>query len=349
MTFPLRAASALFAAAFCLAGPAHAECKYVKQTTLPIHYAAGSPLALVDGSINNAKAPMALDTGAYTTTLLSAQAERRGLRLRTRYQGVWNASTMLALQMGMDWGDPNAGMQLESTGAGVGKDVAAFMTNIKEFSIGPIKAPPGKLPVVDMLPDAPYDAIVGADVLLQSDLEIALAEDRVSFFRGLGCTDAFLAYWDPDAIVVPMEKTNLPQAVVAVVLNGKPALALLDTGTPRSFVLPKMAASVGVRETDAASKAGGDEPDNTWLAKFDTLAIGDATFASPYLYVSRNQMARPVPYQVVLGLDFMKSHRMLLANGQQKVYFSVERTSKAFTGQRASVNVENVGKPSTRR
>jgi hypothetical protein len=352
MKTPLHAA--LLAAALSLASaPAHAACTYVKQMTMPVHYEPGSALPLVYGSINGAKAAMSLNTGAYTTTLLAAQAERRGMRLRTTYQGAWSASAMLAMQMGAQSGDPTVRMELEpATGAavGTGKDVTTYMATVREFAIGPIKAPAGKLPVSDSEPNAPYDAIVGADFLLQSDLELALADNEIRFFRGLGCTDSFLAYWDKNAVVVPMQKTDVPQAVVAIKLNGKPALAMLDTGTPRSYVVPSLAAGAGVREPAAeAGKSGGDaEAFDGWLAKFDTLSIGDVSFGSPYLYVSRSEMAHPVPYQAVLGLDFMKAHRMLLANGQQMVYFSVDATTRAFSGQRPSVNVEQVGKPTRR-
>jgi predicted aspartyl protease len=340
-------------------GAAHAACTYVRQMALPVHYLPGSALPLVDGSINGKPAAMSVNTGAYTTALLAAQAERRGISLRTRYEPAFDGRAQLQTMMALLAGDPvgvdEVKPELRATTdsiVGTGENVATYLATIKEFAVGPARAPQGRLPVIDSRASAPYDAVVGADFLLQSDLELALDENQVRFFRGAGCTDSFLAYWDENAVVVPMEKTGVPQAVVAVGLNGKSVLAMIDTGTVRSYVTPALAASLGVRTPPAqgpsAASAGTEEEIDAWPAQFETLSIGAATFQSPFLYVSRNEMARPVPYQIVLGLDFLKAHRLLLANSQRKVYFSVKASSRAFTQPRPTVNVEQIGKPTSR-
>ncbi|HEY5801004.1 MAG TPA: pepsin/retropepsin-like aspartic protease family protein [Burkholderiaceae bacterium] len=349
MKATLRTLPLLLAATFALSGAARAECTYLNQMTLPVQYLPGSVLPLVTGSINGKPAAMSLNTGAYSTALLAAQAKRRGMFLRTRYQSSWNNLSQLQADQ---TSDPNTAMDLTPTTdatVGSGAAVWAYTASVKEFSIGPVKAPAGKLPAVESQPDAPYEAIVGADFLLQSDLELELANNKVRFFRGVGCTESHLAYWDPEAVEVPLQKSDGPQALIEIALNGETVLAMIDTGTVRSFVVPSLAAKLGVTDTGAATAGkSGSEEIEAWLGKFATLKIGAATFEMPYLYVARNEMARPVPYKVVLGLDFLKLHRVLLANSQQKMYFSVKATGKAFPDTRPSVNVEAVGTPRKR-
>lgn len=357
MKAPVRTLAVLLS--LCSAS-AQADCTYVRQMALPVQYLPGSALPVVEGSINGKPAPMAVHTGAFTTALLAAQAERRGLALRTRYEGAFDSRTDIHAMMTFLGGEPEGKLETKadvktelsastSSIVGTGENVKTYLATVKEFAVGKAKTPGGKLPAIDSRPAAPYDAIVGADFLLQSDLELDLENNQVRFFRGAGCTDSFLAYWDENAIVVPLEKAGVPQAVVTVVLNGKPALAVIDTGTVRSYVVPKLAASVGVTAAPSqAANAPSEEEIDVWPAQFESLAIGPVVYQSPWLYVSRNEMARPVPYQVVLGLDFLKSHRMLLANSQQRVYFSVKPTSRAFTPPRPVVNVEQIGGPTRR-
>ena len=87
--------------------------------------------------------------------------------------------------------------------------------------------------------EPPYDAIVGADFLLQADLEISLAEKQLRFFRPHNCKDTFLGYWSQGRDVeVPLTGRfgDSRNQLFTVELNGVKLDAIIDTGASRSFV-----------------------------------------------------------------------------------------------------------------
>ena len=69
-----------------------------------------------------------------------------------------------------------------------------------------------------------------------------------------------------------------------------------------------------------------------WLAHFKTLAIDEEVIAPISLRVMKaphgnmetgtRLLDLPVHFDVLLGVDFLKTHRVLIANSQSKFYFT---------------------------
>lgn len=148
------------------------KCRYVNLKTLPLTFEGRSPI--VEGSVNGKTIPMLVDTGAHQTALTRSGAEDLGLKIGHSGRSAY----------------------------GIGGESTLYRARVDELSIGPVKRGATTLTVMwDMAGKPSFGAVVGADFLFQRDLEIALADRRITFFHPLDCDDAFLAYWDRNAFV----------------------------------------------------------------------------------------------------------------------------------------------------
>lgn len=308
-----RLAQATLAALALLAYmPADAKCRYSKFAALQLDAAEGSPI--VDGVVNGQPIKVLLDTGATGTSLMRPMTERLALPLS----------------------------HTDGRVIGIGGDSEEYHASVKEFGFGPARWKNVRMAVTWEAQDTSIDALVGANYLLQNDIELLLQNKLVHFFKPEDCKDTFLGYWDPDATVLPMLdlRSDDPRAEVMIQVNGQPVRALLDTGAESSFIDEKTAAKLGVQKPAKGSANDdfaigiGTRKVATWVGRFDAVAIGPEVIQHTKLTVMDMWGAarRDLGYwgseslenapQMVLGADFLTSHRVLLAMSQRKVYLS---------------------------
>jgi len=277
--------------------PVAAACRYTEVAALPLHTPEANGAPVIDVRVNKAIVPMLADTGYRRTVLTKTEVDRQQLPL------------------------------IHSKSLGFPDVLTAQPDDVQ---IGPVHANKSYFTVIDYPPMSGYSGIVGADYLLQADLEIALADKKMSLFKADDCYDKSLAYWDPQALEAPLERaSDFPGGMVKVKLNGRTTWALIDTGSPYSLVSLEFARRVGVTPESAGTAGDGDfvkrngETSPMWNASFDSFTIGDETISGPHIAIT--EMVQPYSYPIqgmVLGRDFLRSHRVLLAFGQDRMYFS---------------------------
>lgn len=275
------------------------QCKYEHLGSLPLRYHGGSLVLVTDGEINGSPATMRLNFSS-TTLLTRFGVDRRNLR--------------------PNWGRGWVG--------GAGGDSRLYTVNIKDFAIGPIRSGrAGALRMIDEMPDRPdYDAIVGGDFLLQRDLEVSLAEKKISWYQPDKCRDAFLAYWDANAVRLPLETWRDGSApTFEVQLDGLKLNARIDPGSTHSYVaLPALrklglsASSPGMNPAADSSGVGSNLIRN-YRYRFKKFSMAHETIENPELIVSARGSD---DHDMVLGADFLRAHRVLLARSQDKIYLS---------------------------
>lgn len=286
------------------AGLARADnaCHYIEQADLAVKHAGHSRLGTIAGAINGKPVDMLLDTGANETYILRAQAEELNLNpVRT-------------------------GLQVQ----GVGGNASVFVVKIKDFAIGDAHVNNLRFPVVEGLEKTGMGGIVGDDFLMQYDIELNFAANRVKLFHAENCGDKGLAYWDPHAMSVPLEwAPDSHQPMVQVKINGMALWALIDTGANGTTIDLDAVRRLGL-STDApgvvsGGKAAGigSEKRTMWHMTFDSFAIGDETIQHPRIAVLDTgfRMGRK-SHEVILGRDFLNAHHVLLAQSQMQFYFS---------------------------
>jgi predicted aspartyl protease len=248
---------------------------------------------VVDGAINGQKIRILLDTAAASSVIRRAAARRLEL-----------VPTQVA-------GQPDA----ESV-------------HIHEFRIGKAVRNGWSLPVAGHQDVGDDVAIVlGNDFFQKADVEFDFQSNAVRVFRAMDCDGAPLAYWARTPLEVPLEPGD--KVRLAIAINGKPVRALLDSGAGRSLLGVAEAARLGVTpESPGALPAGcvdgfGKNAVDSWTAQFESFAIGAEVIHNPRIrFGDLLQHAADAQAEMLLGADFLHSHRVLIARSQSKLYFT---------------------------
>jgi len=278
-------------------------CNLVRIDTLTLRPQLRS--LVVDGEIKGQRIGILLDTGAYRSLIDRRAAERLELQVTRRPGYRWSAGAGADASVGV------ALIEELKMGQGSRKDLAVLIAA-------------GDL-------DGDIALILGHDFFEAVDFEFDVANGKVNLFRALNCGASNLAYWAKGSVGVV--RTEDPMTSVTVHLNGQPLRAMLDTGSSASLLLTPTALRFGatVKSPDAVA-AGcvsgiGRRAFRTWTAPFATFAIGDELirdpkirFAPMYGWVeTTTQMQLP---DMILGIDFLRSHRVLVARSQGRMYLS---------------------------
>ncbi len=290
------------------AASAQAACQLQQLGELPVKFVGESPT--VEAQINGVPARMMLDTGSNATLLLRDAAVRRGLSLHTL---------------------PNT--KIYGSGGG---DLAE-LTNVKELQVANLVSRDQNM-IVASKHSSGFDGLLGADFLLQADVEFDFPDNKVRFFRPQNCKGDQVVYWGKAYSAAPMaEKAD--EIEVTVNLNGTPVRAMLDTSSGASFVTRAVAARTGVASgtqgVSAPGKLTGPKRQENSSAFFPSFSFGDETIRNATLrfediFTDDKETSTgtlvPAPAvdapQMVLGVDFFRAHRVYVARDQKLVYIS---------------------------
>jgi predicted aspartyl protease len=295
-----------------------AKCTLVKVAEWPVRSTKGSPI--VDGAINGQKVGVLLDTGSTTTLIMRAAAERLAL-VRSPARGV----RML----------------------GIGGETAVENAAIDELTIGEMRQRNFRALVAGEHEFGGDVALVlGEDFLHRVDVEFDLPHARVRLFEARDCEGApSLAYWSkegvPTAEIEPIHEPE-PSIELTVTVNGRAVPAQLDSGAWVSTLTKAEAARLGVTpDSPGVVGAGcgrglGQALLESWRGAFESIAIGNEvirnptlTFADLWRKVAYTEPGSLVPVsrvhpQLLLGADFLRTHRVLVAHSQRRIYFTYE-------------------------
>ena len=192
--------------------------------------------------------------------------------------------------------------------------------------------------------DEPHVAmLLGQDVLETWDVEYDLKHGAVRLLQPAGCRGDEVVYWADGYHKARMHHTLYSGAAIDldVGLNRSTAAAKLDTGAPRTILaLPAaLRAGVAARATPVGgAPASGLGADRTALrrVRLDRLSLGgevvkhaevdvaDLFSSDTYETTGRLTGERVNMPDMLLGLDFVRAHRLLVAPDQDMVYFTYE-------------------------
>ncbi len=296
---------------------AASNCKMVQIADWPVRPGRGAPL--IEGAVNGQKIDIMLDTGSGTMILRSA-ADRLGL---TRQQ-VRGAQVF-----------------------GIGGETHVETALVDEFRVGQSTRKNLRLIVAGERDfGSRIDAILGEDFFDQIDVEFDLPHNAVRLFQPTDCAGVLLAYWATQgASEIEMEPfyDAGPRIVLTVQVNGQPMRALLDSGSFTSVLDKSTAERLGITPDSPGVVAGGkggglgSKSVDFWIAPLQSFAIGNETiqdttmrFADLWKDATYTPTGSHLPRKVggtpsmLLGADFLRAHRVLVAHSQRKVYFTYE-------------------------
>jgi predicted aspartyl protease len=291
------------------------NCKMVQIEEWPVRLEHNR--LIVDGAINGQKIGVLLSTGSTTSLILRSAAERLGL----------NPKEVRDRRM-----------------IGIGGETHAEVAVVDEFKVGQAVRKGWRVLVGgehDLGGDV--DFILGEDFFHEVDVEFDLAHGTVRLFQPQNCEGSSLAYWaTAGAGETEIEAVDnaRPQIIFAVQINGQPIWAQLFSGIATSVLTKSEAARLGVTpETQGVVALGSDtelgpQPVESWAGPFESFAIGNeiiknttirfADLGKDMTYTARDRIPKHAlgRQSMLLGADFLRAHRLLVAHSQRKIYFT---------------------------
>lgn len=198
--------------------------------------------------------------------------------------------------------------------------------NVSKLTVGPHPAR-GWMTVVDAT-ETDIGVHAGANMLLKSDLEISLPDGYLKFFRPTDCRKASLAYWDPKAWVVPFDvdqSSSDNRPFLKVRINGHEVDAIISTSSDDSYMDSLAAARMGITpQSPGAVEAGTvrswrNQRQKVWLVPVQSIEMGNYKVNNVKLRIMNMTLSGEL---MVLGMDFLRSHRILISPSQRKMYLT---------------------------
>jgi tetratricopeptide (TPR) repeat protein/predicted aspartyl protease len=212
---------------------------------------------------------------------------------------------------------------------GLGGLVATKVAIAKNFTLGDLSLHDIAFLVGGSEAGAGSVGVLGQNVFHLGDTEYDLAHGVIRLIHVDGCENYTPAYWISPGqpySVIGIESTTArsPHTAGVAFLNGEKIKIWFDTGAPTSILSMKAAARAGIKP-DAPdvvvagySTGFGQGQRKTYIARFASLKIGDEEI--------RNARLRfgdlGVDIDMLIGSDFFLSHRIYVANSQQKLLFT---------------------------
>lgn len=297
-----KSGAALFLALLAAPPAIQASCKLTPFMELPVTMEGARPL--VATVLNGRPVRLLVDSGAFFSILSPATSAE--LKLKTK--------------------DIDGGMYT----FGIGGIVTPRLTTVKDFTIGRLSTHDIEFLVGGSEPGPGAAGVLGENFLGLADAEYDLRGGVVRLFQPLDCKDANLAYWvGPQQAFSAMEieyhTRRSPHILGVAYVNGIKIRAMFDTGASSSVVSRRTAERLGVKLDGAGVVDGGFAQGfgrgsvRTWIAPFESFKIGDEEVKHTRLRVGETGST---DVDMLLGADFFLSHRIYVANGQRKLYFS---------------------------
>jgi tetratricopeptide (TPR) repeat protein/predicted aspartyl protease len=287
------------------AAPAAGEpCKMGRAGVLPVTMEDMQPL--VHAAINGKDALFLADSGAFFSMLSTAGARQFNLTLEH--------------------------VNHNFTVHGVGGASQVWMTTVQTFTIFNLDLP--KVPFLVVDNDMGHGAIgvLGQNVFQLGDIEYDLADGVINILRTHGdCRKTSLAYWANDKglpyseIDVDFGRAENPRTTGDAYVDGRRIRFELDTGSGASVLTLDAARRAGVTPDSPGVSAGGStygigrRTVRTWIAPFASFKIGDEEIRNTHLRIGDVKLDG---VDMLLGADFLLSHRLLAASSQRKLYFT---------------------------
>ena len=282
----------LFAAA---ADAAPKNCQLTLVMSLDVAFDNGGLLA--NAKINGRDIRLLVDTGGYSTIKKSIADELKLKKFGTGYTEFTDSS---------------------------GKTIRDEI-EIQSFSIGGFEFKNRVfLAAIDpALAGGKIDGTIGADFLINFDIEVDFLHRKVNLFSKDHCKDPG-PYWTTDYASIPMSIID-QHILFPTTINGKKVATLLDTGTS----LSALAGEVDCRLSEKAP--GRKYPE---LRKFDEINIEDISIRNTDILVEtkycidsfwpniRSYDGRPEYHPFTIGINQLQSMRIYIDYADKILYLS---------------------------
>jgi tetratricopeptide (TPR) repeat protein/predicted aspartyl protease len=261
---------------------------------------------LVRAKINGTEARFLADSGAFYSMLSPAAAAQFKLPKRSAPFGTY------VLGVG---------------GGGITPEIATVQTfTLSNFDLHKVEFLVGGNEL-----GAGAVGLLGQNLIRIWDVEYDLANGMLRLVKPENCGKRTMAYWatasQPIAMVEIRTPTAAkPQPTGLALVNGVEVRVAFDTGSPFSMLSLSAAKragittnSVGVRPAGETHGGFGSRTVEVWVAPLANFKVGGEEIQHTQVLIADLQLQ---DFDMLLGDDFFLSHRVYVANGQGRLYFT---------------------------
>lgn len=294
-----------------------AQCHIVRSPAIPVIMKAMHPT--VRARINGAKARFIVDTGSFWNILSPAAEAQYNLPERSSPPGV----------------------SLE----GINGRTGVYVATARKFTVLGVPFRYARFLVGGSAYPSGAAGLIGGRLLRLADVEFDFADGLMRYDQAKHCGDLPLAYW---AVNQPIGMVKLrpttarrPYLIGHASLDGKVIRVLFDTGAAQSMLTLRAARRAGITpHSPGVERAGmyygvGRKLLQTWIVPVKVFEIGGEKIEHTRILMSDMRMPS-LRVGMLLGADFFLSHRVYVANSQNRVYFTYNGGPVFDSGQRYS-------------
>jgi len=276
-------------------------CKLLVFAELPVTMAGLQPM--VAAKINGVEAQFLLDSGAFYSMLNPSAVTQ--FKLPTRLVPT--------------------GYRLE----GVGGSMIPHIATVATFSLAEFPLHNSMFLVGTSDLGGGVVGLFGENLMRVGDVEFDFANHVLRLIKAENCKGS-LAYWakpgEPFGVVdlnTPSPANPIPSGFAYV--NGVKVRVVFDTGAYTSILSLAAAKEAGISPNSPDVKPAGSvygishDTVHVWSAPVASFKVGGEEIQHTRVLIGDTQVPDT---DMLIGADFFHSHRVFLANGQKKIYFT---------------------------
>lgn len=174
--------------------------------------------------------------------------------------------------------------------------------------------------------------LLGQNVLGIGDVEYDLAHGAIRLLRAKDCKGAVPAYWSAgrtvSTVTIDARSVEHPHTIGTVTVNGVKMRAVFDTGAGRSVMSLAAAAKLGLKPGGAGVRQAGSATGigshsvAVYVIPIDSIKLGDQEeIRRTHIQATTVDLTDA---DMLIGADFFLSHRVYVANGLHKLFFTYD-------------------------
>ncbi|HVZ27019.1 MAG TPA: aspartyl protease family protein [Rhizomicrobium sp.] len=211
---------------------------------------------------------------------------------------------------------------------GVGGSVLYTFVYAKTFSIGRLTGTEIPVYIDPRIGGLGLDGTLSPDMMSQFDVDIDFAKSTMNLFAPDHCPGQAVYWTKTPFLAIPMQvAANSGHIRIPVVLDGKEAIASIDTGADNTFMSMKVAEEFGITEKSPELKilhsfgAGGKFKEYSY--PFKILDLGGITVKNPRVTIMSDEMlGGGLGREMTLGVSFLRQLHMYIAYKERKLYLT---------------------------
>ena len=260
---------------------------------------------VIGAKINNQGVRFLVDSGAFFSMMSSAAAGELNLKVVAAPYGL--------------------------TVRGIGGTTVPSVATAKVFTIANAEIPNVQFLVGGSETGIGTIGLLGQNFLVNWDVEYDLAKGMIRLMKDTSCSKNMLAYWvapTQSYTTVNIERVDkkTPHAIGHAYINGEKIRVLFDSGAQISVLSLRAAERAGIKVDSpgvvdgGVTRGSGRRAVKSYIAPFASFKFADGE----EIKNARLRMA-DIDLDIadmLLGGDFFLSHRIFVANSQDKVYFT---------------------------